>query len=549
MARSHSAAQIDALIASMTLQEKIGQMTLRTADLVCGPRASKVGMDEIRSGRVGTVLHLHEAAAARRVQRFAVEESRLGIPLLFAGNVIHGDHTVFPIPLAETCAFDPDLWARTARCTAVEGCANGMMLNFAPMLEMARDPRWGRIAESPGEDPWVAAQFARAKVKGAQGSGLNAADTFAATAKHLAGYGLVLAGRDYASVEVSERTLHEVYLLPFRAAVEAGVACIMPSFTDLAGVPIHANANLLRDLVRGQWGFDGVVVSDYSGIDELIAHGVAEDLAQAAALALKAGIDIDLMGIAYPEGLPVALERGLIELAEVNQAVRRVLNLKAELGLFDDPYRRGDVSLFTDGRLSEHRALARETARRSMVLLTNRNQLLPLLDSPRRLAVIGPLADAPSEMMGPWAMYANGQEMVSVLAGLWASFRGCEVVYAEGVEIDGGSDDGIGAAAELARTADVVVLCVGEAAHMSGEAASRGRLGLPGHQPALARAILDLGKPVVVLLSCGRPILEPWLFEWATAVVTTWFLGSEAGHAIADVLSGRWNPGGRLPIS
>jgi beta-glucosidase len=545
--------RIDALIAAMTLEEKLGQLTLRTADLVSGPNASEVGTDDIRSGRVGTLLHLRDAGRAREIQRIAVEESRLKIPVLFTGDVLHGERTVFPIPLGEAAAFDPDLWQRTARCAAVEAAADGIALTFAPMLDVARDPRWGRIAESPGEDAWVTARFAEAKVRGFQDESLAGRQSIAATAKHLAGYGLVMAGRDYATVEVSDRTFHEVYLAPFKAAVEAGTACLMPSFTDQAGVPMHGNARILRDTVRNAWGFKGVIVSDYGGIDELVPHGVAEDLAHAAAMALEAGIDIDLMGRAYGEGLPEALALGLVAAADIDRAVRRVLALKAALGLFDDPFGRGDPAFFAQGPIAAHRTLALEAAQKSIVLLTNRDAVLPLDPPPATIAVIGPLADAAPEMLGPWAMYAAPDHAVSLLAGIEAAFAGTTIRHERGCSIDGGDEtgheSGIRAAVAAAREADRVILCLGEALTMSGEANSRGAPGLPGRQAALARAILGLGKPVVVVLSCGRPILEPWLFEAADAVLVTWFLGSEAGHAVADVLRGRHNPSGRLPVT
>ncbi len=366
MAAASSENPVEALLAELTLVEKIGQLTLVSAgQAVTGPQGPLDYLDAIRAGRVGAVLNLWGPEATRALQKIALEETRLRIPLLFALDIIHGHHTVFPIPLAEAAAFDPDLWQRTARAAAREGAADGVALAFAPMLDVARDPRWGRIAESPGEDPWLASRFGEAKIKGLQGQDLAAADSLAASAKHLAGYGAVTAGREYASVDVSERSLHEIYLPPFRAAIEAGVATIMPAFTDLAGVPMTANAAILCALVRERWGFGGVMVSDYGAIAELIVHGVAADLAEAAALALKAGVDLDLMGDAYARGLPEALERGLVGMAEIDTAVRRVLELKVRLGLFDDPYRRGAGQGSTPEQLSAHRALAREAACRA----------------------------------------------------------------------------------------------------------------------------------------------------------------------------------------
>ncbi|HEX5078510.1 MAG TPA: glycoside hydrolase family 3 N-terminal domain-containing protein [Geminicoccaceae bacterium] len=548
MAGRFPSTRIEALLARMTLDEKIGQMTLVSAgQAVTGPSGPVDYVQAIRSGGVGTVSNLWDPVQNREVQRIALEETRLGIPLLFVMDVIHGHNTVFPLPLAEVGAFDPDLWRRTARIAATEAAASGLAMTYAPMLDIARDPRWGRIAESPGEDPWLAARFAEAKVQGFQGDDLAAADSLAATAKHLAAYGAVTAGRDYATVDVSDRSFHEIYLPPFRAAVAAGVAAIMPAFHDLAGVPMTANAAVLRAVVRERWGFEGVMVSDYGAVAELIVHGVAADIAEAAALALRAGVDIDLMGNAYARGLPAALERGRVTIADIDAAVRRILALKDALGLFEDPYRRGGP--LSPTQLSAHRDVAREAARRAIVLLTHRSGVLPLAASGGVIAVLGPLADARADMLGPWAAAGRPEDMVGMLEGLRGAFADREIRHARGVEIGGGDASGIPAAVDLARAADVVVLCLGEARAMSGEAASRARPDLPGRQPELAKAVLDLGKPVVVVLSSGRPIMAPWLFERADAVLATWFLGSEAGHAVGDVLSGRHNPSGRLPVS
>ncbi|MYZ50536.1 glycoside hydrolase family 3 N-terminal domain-containing protein, partial [Propylenella binzhouense] len=355
------AEHIEALVAAMTLEEKLGQLTLGTAEgAVTGPYLPEDYLAEIRAGRLGNLLNLWGAEAVRAAQRVAVEETRLGIPLIIGFDVLHGHRTVFPIPLAEACACDPALWEATARMAAAEAAADGVAMTFAPMLDIGRDPRWGRIAEGPGEDPWLACRFAEAKVRGFQGSDLAAAGTLAATAKHFAAYGAVTAGRDYASVDISERTLAEVYLPPFRAAIEAGAAGVMPAFVDLAGLPMTANAALLRDRLRGEWGFAGVIVSDYGAVAELVVHGVAADPVEAAVLALKAGIDLDMMGRTYLRGLPAALERGLVAMDEIDAALRRVLALKARLGLFDDPCRGAGPS--AGGEAGAARALAREAA-------------------------------------------------------------------------------------------------------------------------------------------------------------------------------------------
>jgi beta-glucosidase len=540
--------RIDTLLASMMIEEKIGQLNMVAASrVVTGPGELRDLQEGIRSGRIGNLLNLWGSEETRAVQRLAVEESRLGVPLLMGLDVIHGHRTIFPVSLAEACQFAPDLWERTARVAAEEAAEDGVALTFAPMIDVARDPRWGRIIESPGEDTWVASQMAAAKTRGFQGPDL-ARGGVAATAKHLCAYGAVNAGREYASADVSERTLHEIYLPPFAAAVAAGVAAIMPAFIDVAGVAMTANAKLMQGWLRGVAGFDGVVISDYNAVAELLNHGVAADLVEAAALALNAGVDIDMTSGAYVQCLPEALERGLVTIATIDASVRRVLKLKARLGLFDDPYRRGSTPV-QPARAAERRELARETARRAIVLLSNRAEALPLSPEIKRLAVIGPLAAAPGEMLGSWASAGRPEDAVSILDGLKAALPQCRVDHAAGVDIAGDNAEGIAGAVELCADAEAIVLCLGESAAMSGEAASRTDLGLPGRQRALAEAILDLGKPVIVTLSSGRPLTLPWLFERADAVLATWFLGHEAGGAIADVVTGKFNPAGRLPVS
>jgi beta-glucosidase len=541
--------RIDALLQKMTLEEKIGQLNMVAASrVVTGPGELRDLQEGIRTGRIGNLLNLWGAEETRAVQRLAVEESRLGVPLLMGLDVIHGHHTIFPVSLAEACQFAPDLWEKTARVAAEEAAEDGVALTFAPMLDVARDPRWGRIIESPGEDTWVASQMAAAKTRGFQGSNLVAQDSVAATAKHLCAYGAVTAGREYASAEVSERTLHEIYLPPFAAAVAAGTAAIMPAFIDVSGAPMTANSKLLQGWLRGVVGFEGVLISDYNAVAELLNHGVAADLVEAVALALNAGVDIDMTSGAYIQCLPGALERGLVTMAAIDASVRRVLELKARLGLFDDPYRRGSAP--PDARrAAERRELARDAARKAIVLLSNRTGILPLSPEIKRLAIIGPLAAAPGEMLGSWASAGKPEGVVSILEGLKAALPQCQIDHAAGVDIDGQETGGIRAAIDLCASAEAVVLCLGESAAMSGEAASRVDLGLPGRQRALAEAILDLGKPVVVTLSSGRPLTAPWLFERADAVLATWFLGHEAGNAVADVLTGTFNPTGRLPLS
>lgn len=532
----------------MNLEEKIGQLTMLSADFtVTGPAVPGNVDADLRAGRVGSLFNLWGREAVRAAQRVAVEQTRLGIPLFFGLDVIHGFRTIFPIPLAEAGAFDPVLWEQTAAVASAEAVAQGLDLTFAPMLDIARDPRWGRIAEGPGEDPHVGARFADAKVRGIQGADL---DGLVATAKHFVAYGASAAGRDYAAVDISAQTLAEVYLPPFRAAVEAGALAIMPAFTDIAGLPLTAHRPLLGGLLREEWGFDGVIISDYGAIGELMRHGVAGDIAEAAALALNAGVDIDMMSRGYRDGLPEALRRGLVTMETVDLAVARVLDLKQRLGLFEDPCRRcAGPDPETPARQAERRAAARAAATRSITLLRNPHALLPLRAEPARVALIGPLADAAGEMLGPWAGAGRGEEAVSVLAGLRAAWPGASITHSPGVAIDGGGAQGIAAAVAAAKDAECVILCLGEAAYMSGEAASRARLDLPGRQGQLARAVLATGRPVVILLFSGRPLILPEEFDRAGALLACWFPGSEAGHAIADLLTGVSAPSAGLAVS
>jgi beta-glucosidase len=537
----------------MTLTEKLGQLTMTACgQAVTGPTIAGDSTEAIKSGAIGNLLNLVGTENVNQMQRLAVKESRLGIPLLIGYDVIHGHRILFPIPLGEAASFDPEFWASSARESAKEAAADGLAMTFAPMLDVARDPRWGRSAEGPGEDPFVGARLAEAKVRGFQGAGLSHADSLAAVAKHYCAYGAVTAGRDYASVDISERTLHEVHMVPFAAAVAAGVSAIMPAFTDLNGVPMTANKALLRDWLRGRLGFDGVVVSDYNAIAELMRHGIAADLPEAAALALKAGVDIDMMADAYRHGLPIALKRGAVSVAEIDESVRRVLILKERLGLFDDPYRRGKTPE-SAASLLDRRRLSRNIATHSIVMLKNDDDALPLAGTVRRLAVLGPLADASAEMRGVWWGAAAPDGHVTVLEGLRGALPNVELLHAEGVGIESPDLSGMPAALAQCSAADAIILCLGEAAAMSGEASSRAHLGLPGVQRRLAEAVFEQAQrtatPVIVILFSGRPLIVPWLVEKANALLAAWFLGSEAGNALADVITGRHSPSGRTPVT
>ncbi|ARN83701.1 glycoside hydrolase family 3 N-terminal domain-containing protein [Methylocystis bryophila] len=537
---------IDQLLSEMTLEEKIGQLNLITVDqAVTGSVGSDDMIANIRAGRIGGVFNVWGREKITRLQKLAVEETRLGLPLLFGMDVLHGQQTIFPVPLAEASAFDADLWERTARAAACEAAADGIDLTFAPMLDVARDPRWGRMVESPGEDPRVGAAFAAAKVRGFQSARLSARDAIGATAKHFCAYGAALAGRDYAAADVSDRALHEIYLPPFHAALREGCVAVMAAYPSVAGIPMAANRELLNGYLRQKLGFAGVIMSDYGAVAELIQHGVAGDIVEAAALALTAGVDMDMVSGAYVSALPEALARGLVEERQIDEAARRVLRLKRDLGLLDDPFRRVAVA---DAPLERFKGLALDAARRSITLLTN-SGVLPLSAGVRRIALIGPLADAAGEMQGPWSLAASGESNVSIREGLAAALPDCEIVFSPGVEIEGEDADGIEEACRRCAGADLILLCLGESGRMSGEAASRAAPVLPGRQAALARAVLALGPPVVVVLFSGRPLALPWLFESAQAVVAAWFPGSMAGTAIADILTGRFNPSARLPVT
>lgn len=546
--------RVKKLIAEMTLAEKLGQLTMTASTYaVTGPIIAGDSTQAIADGSIGNLLNMVGPGPTLEVQRLAVEKSRLRIPLLIGFDILHGHRTLFPIPLAEMALFDPKTWEETAREAATEAAADGLALTFAPMLDVSRDPRWGRTAEGPGEDGWLGARLAEAKVRGYQSEDLSSPDAIAACAKHFCAYGAVNAGREYASVDISERTLHEVHLPPFEAAVAAGVATIMPAFTDLNGIPMTAHTALLRDYLRGKLDWDGVLISDYNAIGELIHHGVAEDLVEAAALALDAGVDIDMMSDAYRKGLPIALERGLVTIKQIDTAVRRVLKLKEQLGLFDDPYHRGMQAEPADA-LARRRQLAREVATRAIVMLRNENDALPLAGTIRRLCVVGPLADAGAQMCGPWTAAGDTVPPISVLAGLRQALpTSIEILHAPGAAIDGEDHASITAAVDLCSGADAIVLCLGEAAGMSGEAASRAYPELPGQQRALAEAVIDrarsTGTPVIAILFSGRPLVIPWLAEKTDALLAAWFLGCEAGNAIADVLTGRVSPSGRTPMT
>jgi beta-glucosidase len=537
---------VDSLLALMTVDEKVGQLN----QISNGPD-SATRADLIRQGRIGSFLNVAGADTTRRLQRIAVEQSRLHIPLLFSLDVIHGFRTIYPVPLGEAASWDPAIAEQTARMAAVEAAAAGLHWTFAPMVDIARDPRWGRVVEGAGEDPYLGNAFAAARVHGFQGTSLRDRSAIAATAKHFAGYGAAEGGRDYNTAELSERTLREVYLPPFHAASCAGAATFMAGFNDIAGVPDHANRRLMTDVLRGEWGFDGLVVSDWTGIAELVNHGVGADRGAVGAAALDAGVDVDMVSEIYLNALPGLVRNGTVSMATLDEAVRRTLRLKYRLGLFTDPYRAIDPARERAAMLTAaNRSLAREVGRRSIVLLKNDGGLLPLRKEMRTLAVIGALAADSGAAIGNWSAFGRGEEATSVLAGIRrAVSSGTTVRYARGASPESDDTTGIAQAVSVARGADAVVLVLGETPGMSAEASSRASIELPGAQLRLAQAVKATGVPVVVVLMNGRPLAVQWLHDNVPAILETWFLGTEHGSATADVLFGDANPGGRLPVT
>jgi beta-glucosidase len=547
--------RVEALVREMTLEEKLGQLTQKLGNE--GQEGDPAGrgrkMEELlelaRSGKVGSFLGAHDADYTNRLQRAAVEGTRLHVPLLLGNDVIHGYRTIFPIPLAEAAAWDPGLAERSARVAAAEARAAGTHWTFAPMVDVCRDPRWGRVAEGAGEDPYLGSLYAAARVRGFQGRDLADPDAVLACAKHFAAYGAAEGGRDYNSVDVSERTLREVYLPPFHAAVEAGVGSVMTAFNEIGGVPATANPLTLDRILRREWGFQGLVVSDWTSIPEMVTHGFARDDAQAAELAIRAGVDLEMSSTTYRDHLGKAVRAGKLSEQVIDTAVRRVLRAKGALGLFDRPFadpERERRELLSDG----HRRAAREVAQRSIVLLKNDRDVLPLGEKVRSVAVIGPLADSRTAPLGTWSAFGRPEDVVSVLAGVTARApAGTAVRHARGCDLDGGSKEGFAEAVRLAKGSDVALLVVGENEDLTGEGHSRSSLDLPGVQNELVQAVHATGTPVVVLLMGGRPLSVPWAAEHVPAILETWHLGVEHGRAVADVLFGDFNPGGKLPIT
>ena len=547
--------KLDALLQKMTLEEKVGQLVQYSAGQPTGPGTGRTDYDDmIRKGEVGALFNITTARQVNAYQHIAVEQSRLHIPLLFGLDVIHGFRTEFPIPLGLASSWDPTLIEQTARVAARETSASGIRWTFSPMVDITRDARWGRMTEGSGEDPFLGAAIARAYVRGYQGARLDAPDSIAACPKHFVGYGAAEGGRDYNSVEISEHTLRQLYLPPFHAAIESGAATLMSAFNSLNAVPSTANPFTLKQILKGEWGFQGIVDSDYTSVAELIAHGIANDGATAARKAFLAGVDMDMVSSLYHENLAQLVRSGQVREAALDESVRRVLRVKFALGLFERPY--ADEAKEASAMLRpESLSLARIAAERSFVMLKNSafssgTSVLPISNDVKRIALIGPLADDSNDMLGSWAGQGRAEDVITLRTALTQRLGADRVHYAKGTEIIGGSQEQLAEAVKTAQESDVVILALGEnAPEMNGEAASRAHLGLPGHQEQLLEKIVATGKPVVLLLFSGRPLTFPWAFEHVPAVMAGWFPGIQAGPALVRTLFGEVSPSGKLPVS
>lgn len=552
--------QIESLIARMTLEEKAGQLSIfadstRSNAGNINPTAVKSGVDDIknqiRMGKITALFSAKGVAGARDYQRVSLEETRMKIPLIFAADIIHGQATQFPIPLGEAASFDLDLAMRTAKMAAFESTAVGIHWTFAPMVDVARDQRWGRVAEGAGEDPYLGQQMAMARVKGFQGDNLKSETSVLACSKHFAAYGAVQGGMDYNTADIPESTLRQTHLPPFKAAIDAGVLTTMSSFNDIAGVPSTGNHYLLTDILRGEWGFKGLVVSDYTSEAEMIAHGFAKDGRDAAKKSILAGCDMSMQSGLYWDHLPELVRSGAVPMRVVDESLRRVLGVKKAIGLFENPYRSMDLARETrDIRTPAALRLSREAAQKSVVLLKNENNILPLKKSGQKIALIGPLAADKEQTLGCWAIFPDYANAVTLEMGLKAQIENNALLTTvKGCEIEAKIDGGIAAAVAAANMADVVILALGENHNMSGEAQSRVEINIPKPQQELADAIAATGKPIVVVLTHGRALALEGGVKNANAIIAGWFLGSEHGNGLADVIFGDVSPSGRLPVS
>lgn len=548
--------KVNDLLKKMTIEEKVGQLNQYTGDnQATGPITINPNKQaEIKAGLIGSMLNVIGTKYTRGYQELAMQ-SRLKIPLLFGQDVIHGYKTTFPLPLAEAASWDLAAIELGARVAATEAAASGIHWTFAPMVDIARDPRWGRVMEGAGEDTYLGSKIAYARVKGFQGNKLGDLNSVMACVKHFAAYGAGVGGRDYNSVDMSERMLLETYLPPFKAALDAGAATFMNSFNDINGIPATGNAHLQRDILKGKWNFQGFVVSDWGSIGEMVAHGYSKDLKEAAYSAITAGSDMDMESNAYRKNLAELVKEGRVSIDLVDDAVRRILRKKFELGLFDDPYKYSDPKREEKALANpEHRKAALEMAEKSIVLLKNENQTLPISKSTKTIAFIGPMVKEYKANMGFWAVELPEVNYDKWVVSQWDGLqnkvgKNTKLLYAKGCEVTGDNKDGFAEAVATAKQADVVILSVGERHDMSGEAKSRSDIHLPGVQEDLIKAVMATGKPVVVLINAGRPLVFNWTADNVPAIMYTWWLGTEAGNAIANVLFGDYNPSGKLPMT
>ncbi|CAL68406.1 beta-glucosidase BglX [Christiangramia forsetii] len=559
-------AKVDSVLNLMTLEEKVGQMIQYNGSWDLTGPASETGNkqkeDRLKKGLVGSMLNVLSVEATEKAQKLNMENSRMKIPLMFGYDVIHGYKTIFPVPLAETASWDMEAAEESARIAALESVAEGVNWTFSPMIDISRDARWGRIMEGSGEDPYLTSKVAVAKVKGYQGEDLSNPKTIAATAKHFAGYGFAEGGKDYNTVNIGENELHNVILPPFKAAADAGVATFMNSFNTIDGIPATGSESLQREILKGDWDWTGFMVSDWGSIAEMIPHGFAKDKIHAAEIAVKAGSDMDMEGGAYEAGLEKLVAAGKVEEALIDDAVKRILRVKFKMGLFDDPYRYINSETKKNVPYKEHMSTARDIAKKSIVLLKNENDLLPIKTSVKKIAVIGPLADDKDTPIGNWRAQGEENSAVSVLEGLKNANLDAQITYAQGIKLGMGERSflmplkinktdttGMGEAVRNAKNAELVVMVLGEDAFQSGEGRSQAKIGLAGLQMELLKAVHKVNKNIVLVLINGRPLELSWSSENIPTIVEAWQLGSESGNAIADVLLGKYNPSGKLPVS
>lgn len=547
--------KVDSLLSLMTIDEKIGQLTLTAGDMdQTGSSFNKQYEKDIKDGRVGAVLNVFGVEKTRRLQELAVNNTRLRIPLLFGYDVIHGFKTIFPIPFAEACSWDLESIENSARLAAKEATAYGLNWTFDPMVDIARDPHWGRVAEGSGEDTYLGSLIAKAKVKGFQSDNLSNPFSLAACVKHFAAYGAPCGGREYNTVDMSERVFRETYLPPYKAAVDAGVATVMSSFNEIDGVPCTGNKQLLTNILRNDWGFDGFVVSDFTSVKELVNHGYATDEKNSGELAINAGLDMDMMSNVYSNYLKKSLDEGKVTEKQINESVKRVIKLKFKLGLFANPYLRLDDQREKEITFSkEIMDQALSSARKSIVLLQNNDykgkNLLPLSKSIKRIALIGPLANNKVNLLGCWNAQGDASKVITILEGLKANNPNAIIEYAKGADFVGIDESGFNLAKNLALKSDIIICAIGESIEQNGEAASRSDIGLPGVQQKLIEELTKTGKPIIAVVMAGRPLTIEWLSKNIPSIIFAGHLGTMAGKAITDVIYGNYNPSGKLVMT